>query len=80
MEREALHRVGPRSVFFVADDRTSGVSQLDTDLVTASGHQGQLNECPPRGARQDSVMRDGMPRLGAARSAVDFEGVRFIKV
>ena len=25
MEREALHRVGPRSVFFVADDRTSGV-------------------------------------------------------
>jgi hypothetical protein len=51
VERKALHRIGLRSVFFVAYDRTPGISELHSDLMPASGFQRQLDESATLSAR-----------------------------
>jgi hypothetical protein len=60
VKAKTIRGISFRPVFLVADHRTTGVGQLDPDLVPATGFQGEFDQGALGRLLQNAVMGDGM--------------------
>ena len=75
---QTTRRIGPGPVFFIAHDRATDVSQVNPDLVTAAGFQGELHQGKPGGLFKDPIVSDGMPGPFGSGPDLDVVGIGLI--